>query len=423
MRILILGGGSREHALAHVLSNSPECEKLYLAPGNAGTAEIALNLDLKENNFQGIKEAVLDKQIDLVIPGPEKPLIEGIVDFFRDDPDLYTEQIVGPDQKAAWLEGSKAFAKDFMKRHQIPTGGYHVFRADQYEEALNTLSDENPPYVIKADGLAAGKGVTICQTKSEGEQTLYSYMVNQSLGEAANQVVIETYLEGVEFSVFVLTDGQNWVTLPDAQDYKRVHDHDQGPNTGGMGAIAPAHNFTEEYRSKVERTIIEPTLQGLQAEDFHYRGFLYFGLIDVEGEPYVLEYNVRLGDPEAAVILPLLASDPLPAIRAVAKGQLNTSELSFKNKAAAAVVMASGGYPGAYEKGKPIHGLEQVHKAHVFHAGTSREGDQIVTAGGRVLAIAALGDDNNDAVGKAYQAVESVDFEQAHYRMDIGKGL
>ncbi len=423
MRILVLGAGSREHALAEVLSKSSECEKLYLAPGNAGTNEIAINLDVKENNFQGIKEAVLDKQINLVIPGPEKPLIEGIVDFFRDDPDLEAEQVVGPDKKAARLEGSKAFAKDFMIRHQIHTGGYHVFQADQYDDALTALSKENPPYVIKADGLAAGKGVTICQTKKEAEHTLHSYMVDQSLGEAASQVVIESYLAGIEFSAFVLTDGQNWVTLPDAQDYKRVYDDDKGPNTGGMGAIAPAYRFTKEYRSKVKHKIIEPTIQGLQAEDFDYKGFLYFGLIDVAGEPHVLEYNVRLGDPEASVILPLLASDPLPAIRSAANGQLNEADLSFKNKAAAAVVMASGGYPGAYEKGKPIHGLEHVHHAHVFQAGTSREGDQIVTAGGRVLAIAALGDNKNDAVFQAYQAIESVDFEKAHYRRDIGQGL
>lgn len=423
MRILILGGGSREHALAYTVSQSHTCNELYLAPGNAGTEEIATNLNLGETDFQSIKKAVLDKRIDLVIPGPEKPLMEGIVDFFRDDTDLSDDQVLGPDKNAAWLEGSKAFAKDFMHRHQIPTGDYDAFQADQYHEAVNRLEQKSPPYVIKADGLAAGKGVVIAQTKAEAQETLHAYMVEQSLGKAAEKVVIESYLQGEEFSAFVLTDGKEWISLPDAQDYKRAYDNDEGPNTGGMGAIAPAQGFSEAYRSKVNETIIKPTMEALMADGFNYRGFLYFGLIDVAGQPYVLEFNVRLGDPEAAAVLPLLATDPVPAMHEAAKGNLNWPDLAFKNQTAATVVMASGGYPGAYEKGKVIQGLNQVDEAHIFHAGTTRSGEQIKTAGGRVLAVTALGDRKAEAIEKAYRSVKTIDFEKAHYRCDIGQHI
>ena len=421
MNILILGGGSREHALADTVSKSPECDNLYIAPGNAGTRQTATNLPIEETDFEGIKKAVKEYQIDLLIPGPEKPLMMGLKDDFRDDEALNEHMVLGPDQAAAWLEGSKAFAKAFMQRNHIPTGQYQVFSADDYEGALSALDGQAPPYVIKADGLAAGKGVAICASLDEAKDTLHSYMVDRKLGEAAEQVVIEEHLSGSEFSVFVLTDGKNWVTLPDAQDYKRVYDHDQGPNTGGMGAISPAEGLSEAYRQKIADHIVQPTLKGLKNEGYQYTGFLYFGLIDVGGEPFVLEYNVRLGDPEAAVVLALLDEDPLPLFSAAAKGRLNATGMDQQPAAAATVVMASQGYPGKYEKGKTIHGLASVTEAMVYHAGTAVQHKEIVTAGGRVLAVTGIAPGKQQALEKAYQAVSKIHFEGAHYRQDIGQ--
>jgi phosphoribosylamine--glycine ligase len=421
MNVLILGSGSREHALAQAIAPSPQCDQLLIVPGNAGTSKEGTNISAGEDDFEGIKNLVLKNKIDLVVPGPEKPLAAGLVDAFRDDPELSVDQVLGPDQAAAQLESSKAFAKRFMHKHQIPTGAYQVFEAQEKDKALEALQAQQPPYVIKADGLAAGKGVAICETREEAERTLEAYMVEKSLGSAGQQVVLESYLEGPEFSVFVLTDGQQWLTLPDAQDYKRAYDNDQGPNTGGMGAVAPAENLTKPYRQKVQEEVIKPTIEGLKAEGFHYRGFLYFGLIDVQGEPHVLEYNVRLGDPEASAILPLVKADLLPALQAAAAGQLTTEALDVQQQVATTVVVASGGYPGAYEKGKAIHGTGKITRSLVNHAGTKQAGGNLLTAGGRVLAVTGLGADREQATQQAYSDVQKVNFDQMQYRLDIGQ--
>ena len=421
MNVLILGSGSREHALAQALAHSPHCDQLLIVPGNAGTLKEGTNISAGEDDFEGIKNLVLKNKIDLVVPGPEKPLAAGLVDAFRDGPDLSADQVLGPDQAAAQLESSKAFAKHFMQQHRIPTGAYQVFEAHEKEKAVEALKAQQPPYVIKADGLAAGKGVAICQTPEEGERTLEAYMVDKTLGSAGQQVVIESYLDGPEFSVFVLTDGQQWLTLPDARDYKRAYDYDQGPNTGGMGAIAPAANLTDAYRQKVQEQIVKPTIEGLQAEGFHYRGFLYFGLVDVGGEPYVLEYNVRLGDPEASAILPLVKSDLLPALQEAAAGQLSKAALDLEQQVATTVVVASGGYPGSYEKGKVIQGTDEITESLVHHAGTKQEGGRLLTAGGRVLAVTGLGADREQATQQAYADVRRLYFDQMQYRQDIGQ--
>ena len=423
MKILLLGGGGREHAMGWSLSRNPECKKLYIAPGNAGTRQIGENVALKENDFEDIKEFVSANNINMVITGPEKPLVNGIVDYFANNKELKNIPVLGPDQAAARLEGSKSFAKQFMQKHGIPTGKFATFRADEIEEAKKAVNEQKPPYVLKADGLAAGKGVTICEHKEEAYQTLEDYFIKETLGGAGKNVILEEYLQGEELSIFIMTDGKDYIILPDARDYKRIGEGDTGPNTGGMGAISPAPGIDEEFMHKVKERIIERTIKGIQEEGFHYKGFLYLGLINVEGEPHVLEYNIRLGDPEAEVIIPRLGRDLLELSNRTFSGALSSIDPEIKTKAGATVVMASGGYPGAYEKGKVITGLDKVSNSHVFHAGTQLSGNDVVTSGGRVLSVTSLGENLNAALETCYQDVERIKFENAYYRKDIGGNL
>jgi len=421
MKVLLLGGGGREHALALAIAESPECDKLLIAPGNAGTCEVGSNVAISENDFQAVKQLVLTEAVDLVVVGPEKPLVNGIVDFFHKDAELAGVAIAGPDEQAAQLEGSKAYAKQFMKRYGIPTGAFATFQAEEMDKAREVLQHQNPPYVIKADGLASGKGVTISSNREEALQTLEDYFIKEKLGGAGKQVVLEEYLHGKELSVFIMADGEDYVMLPNARDYKRVGEGDTGPNTGGMGAISPVPGISEALMHKVEAEIINPTLSGLKEENVHFRGFLYFGLILVDGAPYVLEYNVRLGDPEAEVILPRMQSDMLTLLRQSVQQELKHAEPSLSPESGATVMMVSGGYPGAYEQGKPIHGLNDIKHSHVFHAGTKAENGNVVTAGGRVLAVTGLGSDLQAALGQCYSDLEKIHFEKAYYRNDIGQ--
>jgi len=423
MKVLLLGGGGREHALCWAFSNSKECEALYFAPGNPATQELGTNLPIKEDDFEAIKKATLDNQIDAVVVGPEEPWVNGIADYFQQDAELSHIPILGPDQKGAQIEGSKAYAKEFMERYGIPTGQYAAFQAADIDKARNFLTKMNPPYVIKADGLAAGKGVAISENKEEALQTLEDYLIKESLGGAGKQVVIEEYLDGPELSVFALTNGEDYVLLPDAKDYKRAGEGDTGPNTGGMGAISPAPDMDEALKDQIKQQIIEPTLNGLKQEGSRFKGFLYFGLVLANNQPYVLEYNVRLGDPEAEVILPRVDTDWVQLLRGILKGPLQRSQVSLNPDSAATVVMVSGGYPGAYEKGKPIKGLDQVQDSWVFQAGTEIKANELVTAGGRVLAVTSLGNTLQEALANSYRDISRIRFEHAYYRQDIGKGV
>lgn len=420
MKILLLGGGGREHALAWALANSPECETLLVAPGNAGTDEVAQNLDIAENDFDAVKQAVLNHGIEAVIVGPEQPLVNGIVDYFHQDRALKDVAILGPDQQGAQIEGSKAYAKQFMERYGIPTGSYATFESEEIDKARRYLQTLNPPFVVKADGLASGKGVAIAYSQEEALQTIEDYLVKEKLGGAGKQVVIEEFLDGPELSVFILTDGQDYVLLPDAKDYKRVGEGDTGPNTGGMGAISPAPDIHNHLMNTIQTQIIEPTLAGLNQEGSHFKGFLYFGLVLVNNQPYVLEYNVRLGDPEAEVILPRVGTDWLSLFNHTFQSTLSQSNVSIKPDHAATIMMVSGGYPGSYEKGKPITGLGQVQDSLTFHAGTKQENEQVLSAGGRVLAITSLGKSLEEALEKSYKNLKGIQFEHAYYRTDIG---
>lgn len=420
MKILLLGGGGREHALAWALANSPECEALWVAPGNAGTYEVAQNLNIAEDDFDAVKQAVLNHSIETVIVGPEQPLVNGIVDYFHQDPALKDVAILGPDRQGAQIEGSKAYAKQFMENYGIPTGRYATFEPGEIDKAGRYLQTLSPPYVIKADGLASGKGVAISYNQEEALQTIEDYLIKEKLGGAGKQVVIEEFLDGPELSVFILTDGQDHVRLPDAKDYKRVGEGDTGPNTGGMGAISPAPDVDNTLMNTIRTQIIEPTLEGLNQEGSHFKGFLYFGLVLVNNQPYVLEYNVRLGDPEAEVILPRLETDWLSLFMHTFRSTLSQSHVSIKPEYAATIMMVSGGYPGPYEKGKRITGLGQVQDSLPFHAGTKQENEQVLSAGGRVLAITSLGKSLEEALEKSYKNLKDIHFEHAYYRTDIG---
>lgn len=422
MKVLILGSGGREHALAWKLSGSPLCERLFIAPGNAGTAAVGENLSLSLGDFEAIREVVLRNQIRLVIVGPEQPLVDGIRDYFLQDPSLQHVALIGPSRDAAQLEGSKAYAKAFMEEYGIPTAAYRSFTADQREEAMAFLQTSTAPYVIKADGLAAGKGVVICESLEEAEREL-TEIWGGKFGTAGNVVVIEEFLKGREFSVFVLTDGKDYQLLPVAKDYKRIGEGDTGPNTGGMGCVSPVPFVDEEMMEKVRNTIIEPTLRGIGDRKLDYRGFIFFGLIEVGGQPYVIEYNCRLGDPETEVVLPRLKNDLLSLLIALVKGKLSHVQTEEVANYAAAVILVSGGYPGPYEKGKVIRHLETVSDSLVFHAGTDAEGDQIVSNGGRVVAITTLAETLTSAVAGSYEQARKIDFEGKYYRTDIGKDV
>ncbi len=422
MNVLLLGNGGREHAFAWKISGSPLCSRLYIAPGNAGTASCGENVPISPEDFPALKAFCLQHAIGFVVVGPEAPLVKGIYDYFAGDPELRDIPVLGPSREGAQLEGSKAYAKAFMKEFDIPTAAYREFTTEQLPEGLSYLASQAPPYVLKADGLAAGKGVVICQTLEEAQLELKA-MLGGKFGQASARVVIEQFLSGIEFSVFALTDGKSWVLLPEAKDYKRIGEGDTGPNTGGMGAVSPVPFADEAMMEKVRKQIIEPTIRGIQQRKISYHGFIFFGLIVVGGEPFVIEYNCRMGDPETEVVFPRLRSDLLELLLAVPSGRLPEMTLDVDPRFAATVFLVSGGYPEAYEKGKPIDGLSLVENSIPFHAGTTREGEQVLTNGGRVLALTSFGDSIEEAVRTSLKNAERVSFDGKYYRRDIGFDL
>ena len=423
MNILILGSGGREHTFAYKISESIRCNKLFVAPGNAGTSEIATNISIAVTDFKAIKEAVIKHQITMVIVGPEDPLVKGIVDFFRSDSELKDVLLIGPSMAGALLEGSKERAKEFMINHQIPTAAYQSFTKKSVSEGKLFLETLSPPYVLKADGLAAGKGVLIINNILEAQQELENMLTHAKFGAASSTVVIEEFLAGIELSVFVLTDGKNYKILPTAKDYKRIGEGDMGLNTGGMGAISPIPFVDEKFMKKIEDRIVIPTVKGLQAEKIDYKGFIFIGLIKVNNDPYVIEYNVRMGDPETEVVLPRIKTDLITLLEATANQNLDKIKLEIDTKTAATVMLVSGGYPEAYEKGKVISGLDTISDSIVFHAGTLNNEDRILTNGGRVLAITSMGINYKEALEKSYNNIEKLHFDEMNFRSDIGFDL
>ena len=423
MTILLLGSGGREHALAFKMLQSSKCSQLFVAPGNAGTASIATNVDLSITNFESIKTFCLLNKVEMVVVGPEDPLVLGIYDFFKNDDTLNHIPVIGPSKKGAQLEGSKEFAKQFLVRHNIPTAGYASFTAETVENGCSFLETLQPPYVLKADGLAAGKGVLIIQNLEEAKTELRNMLVHQKFGNASSKVVIEEFLDGIELSCFVLTDGTNYKILPTAKDYKRIGEGDTGLNTGGMGAISPVPFATDILLEKIETRIVKPTIDGLLKDKIEYKGFVFIGLIVVKGEPIVIEYNVRMGDPETEVVIPRLKTDLVALFQAVANKTLDKVELEIDSQCAATIMVVSGGYPEDFEKGFEIIGLEQVQDSLVFHAGTKWVNDTIVSNGGRVLAITSFGDNFEQATKKSYQNINKLHFERMNFRTDIGFDL
>ena len=423
MNILVLGSGGREHAISRKISQSPKTSKLFVAPGNAGTAQIATNVEVGVNDFEGIKALVLKEGIELVVIGPEDPLVNGIHDFFLDDADLKSVPVIGPQKAAAELEGSKEFAKEFMMRHNIPTAAYQSFTSETLKEGQFFLETLQPPYVLKADGLAAGKGVLILHDLQEAKNELKSMLLDSKFGNASATVVIEEFLDGIELSCFVLTDGINYKILPTAKDYKRIGEGDRGLNTGGMGAISPVPFADTGFMDKIERQIVKPTVEGLKMDNLPYVGFIFIGLIKVGDEPKVIEYNVRMGDPETEVVIPRLQSDLVEVLLAMAKGTLDQIDLNIDERAATTVMAVSGGYPEAYEKGKEITGTENIKDSLVFHAGTKISDGKVVTNGGRVIAITSFGKDFREALRTSYQNMEKLHFDGMYYRKDLGLDL
>ena len=422
MHILLLGSGGREHAFAWKLSQSPLCESLFIAPGNPGTGQCGTNLSFSVTDFEAIKEACIDKKIDLVIVGPEEPLVKGITDFIISNPALKNVDVIGPGKNGAQLEGSKAFAKAFMMRHNIPTAAYKEFTVENYEKGVDYLKQHELPIVMKADGLAAGKGVVICENHLEATAEFELMIQQAKFGDAGKRVVVEQFLQGVEMSVFVLTDGKNYVILPEAKDYKRIGEGDTGPNTGGMGAVSPVPFANETLMKKIEEKVIKPTVKGLQKEGLEYRGFIFFGFMIVKDEPYMIEYNCRMGDPETEVVIPRLKNDLVELFAAVANQQLDKIKIETDTRTACTVVAVSGGYPGEYEKGHAIMGLNDINPADsmLFHMGTTEENGKIVTSGGRVFCISSYGKSVFDAVEISKEEMKKVSFTDMNYRDDIG---
>jgi phosphoribosylamine--glycine ligase len=423
MKVLLLGSGGREHALAWKIAQSSILDELFIAPGNAGTKKHGKNVDLSPTDFNGIKEFVIAQQIDMVIVGPEEPLVNGIYDYFQADEQLKKVGIIGPSKFGAQLEGSKDFAKAFMARHAIPTAKYGTFTSETITQGLSFLDAMKGPYVLKADGLAAGKGVLILSDLGEAKSELKSMLLDEKFGAASSKVVIEQFLDGIELSVFVLTDGESFKLLPEAKDYKRIGEGDTGLNTGGMGAISPVPFADASFMDKVHNRIIVPTIKGLKSEKITYKGFVFFGLISVKGDPYVIEYNCRMGDPETEVVIPRLKSDILDLFEGVASNTLSERDIQFIDKSAATVMMVSGGYPGEYEKGKSIFGLNSIVDSIVFHAGTSADGPSVLTSGGRVLAVTSYGKNLEAALEKSYDSISKINYDGAYYRKDIGQDV
>ncbi|CAG5009103.1 Phosphoribosylamine--glycine ligase [Dyadobacter sp. CECT 9275] len=424
MNILILGSGGREHAFAWKIAQSPLCDNLYVAPGNAGTASVATNLPVSYNDFKAIGEEVVARNIELVIVGPEEPLVNGIVDYFETEPSLKKVKIIGPNKTGAQLEGSKDFSKQFMHKYGIPTSTSQSFTAETLETGVEYLERHSLPIVLKADGLAAGKGVIIAEKYDEAEKAFREMLVDGKFGEAGNKVVVEQFLRGIELSVFVLTDGENYKILPEAKDYKRIGENDTGLNTGGMGAVSPVAFADANFLRKVEERVVKPTLAGLKSEGIRYVGFIFIGLMNVKGDPYVIEYNVRMGDPETEVVLPRIQSDFAMLMAATAKGTLHDFEMNISPQVAVTTVLVSGGYPGDYEKGKVITGSEKVEDVYLYHAGTTFNGNtEVVTNGGRVMALTGVANSLENAVHKSQRAAQVVQYEGKYFRHDIGMDL
>jgi phosphoribosylamine--glycine ligase len=423
MTILLLGSGGREHAFAWKMIQSPLCDTLFVAPGNAGTAAIANNINLNPTDFPAIKDFVLKEKVEMVVVGPEDPLVKGIYDFFLNDTELKNIPVIGPSTTGAQLEGSKEFAKEFLFRHNIPTAGYDSFTAETVEQGCQFLETLQPPYVLKADGLAAGKGVLIIQDLAEAKEELRNMLVHQKFGSASAKVVIEEFLDGIELSCFVLTDGKSYKILPTAKDYKRIGEGDTGLNTGGMGAVSPVPYVDAILMEKIETRIVKPTIDGFQKDGIPYKGFVFIGLINVKGEPIVIEYNVRMGDPETEVVIPRLKTDLVELFLAVANEKLDQIALEVDERSATTIMVVSGGYPEEFEKGKVISGLENITDSIVFHAGTKLENNQVVSNGGRVLTVTSYGDNFEEAIKKSYQNIAKLNFDKMYFRRDIGNDL